>query len=93
MIKAVSVLERETVVRYKKLLMRNVFADIWTFYRDGFRNMTWGRTLWLFIVLKLIILFGILRIFFFRPVLSDMSEAEKSESVGRNLTNIVWRQH
>lgn len=45
--------------------MKHTFLRIWHFYVDGFRNMTLGRTLWLIILLKLFIMFFILRIFFF----------------------------
>ena len=38
------------------------------FYADGFKNMTWGKELWLLIIIKLVIMFGILRLFFFQPV-------------------------
>ena len=55
-------------------------------YRDGFRNMTWGRPLVWLIILKLIILFAILRVFFFRPAMAGMSEEQKSELVGERLT-------
>ncbi len=44
--------------------------------------MTWGRPLWMLIILKLIILFAILRVFFFKPVLAGKSEDERSEFVG-----------
>ena len=40
-------------------------ADIFRFYVDGFRSMTLGRTLWAIILLKLFIMFAILRLFFF----------------------------
>ena len=69
-----------------------IFARVWQFYRDGFRNMTWGRPLVWLILLKLIILFGILRIFFFKPVLQGLSEEEKSETVGRNITQTPQNQ-
>ena len=49
--------------------------------------MTWGRPLWFLIILKVVILFGILRLFFFRPVLSGMSEEQKSETVGERLSS------
>ena len=55
------------------------------FYRDGFRQMTWGRTLWIIILLKLFVIFIVLRLFFFKPVLADMDNAEKSEAVGTAL--------
>lgn len=35
-------------------------------YADGFRQMTIGRKLWTVIIIKLIIIFGVLKIFFFR---------------------------
>lgn len=62
------------------------FSSVWRFYRDGFRNMTWGRSLWILIILKVIILFGVLRLFFFKPAMAGMSEEEKSEVVGTSLT-------
>lgn len=65
----------------------NLFTRIWSLYRDGFRNMTWGRPLWFLIILKVVILFGILRLFFFRPVMSGMSDEQKSETVGERLSS------
>ena len=63
-----------------------LFTSIWQFYRDGFRNMTWGKPLIWLILLKLFILFAILRVFFFRPALSGLSEEQKIEKVGGRLT-------
>lgn len=65
---------------------RNIFGSVLRFYVDGFRNMTWGRPLWGLIILKIIILFAILRVFFFQPVLSGKTDEEKSEFVGEQLT-------
>ncbi len=59
--------------------------SIANFYIDGFKNLTWGRPLWMLIILKLIILFAILRVFFFKPVLAGKSEDERSEFVGEML--------
>lgn len=64
----------------------NIILRIWRFYVDGFKNMTWGRSLWVLIFLKIIILFLVLRIFFFQPVLSGMSELEKIDHIGTELT-------
>ena len=61
--------------------MKNAVMSVWRFYVDGFRNMTWGRPLWWLIFLKVIVLFLVLRMFFFEPVLSGKSDAEKSEHV------------
>lgn len=60
-------------------------AGVWQFYLEGFRRMTWGRTLWIIILLKLFVMFAILRVFFFRPALAGLDEKERSEVVGRNL--------
>lgn len=34
---------------------------VWRFYRDGFRDMTVGRTLWAIIAIKLFVFFVIIR--------------------------------
>ena len=66
--------------------MKRVLVSIFRFYADGFRQMTWGRQLWWLILLKAIILFVVLRIFFFRPILAGKSEQEKIEHVSMQLT-------
>ena len=43
-------------------------------YRDGFREMTVGRTLWVVIGVKLIIIFAILKVFFFPDFLREHAE-------------------
>lgn len=58
---------------------------VWRFYRDGFREMTWGRQLWGLIILKVIILFLVLRLFFFKPAMAGMTDEQKSEQVGNRL--------
>lgn len=49
-------------------IMCKKLQKIVRFYWDGFRGMTWGKQLWILIIIKLIIIFGILRLFFFHPV-------------------------
>lgn len=66
--------------------------SVWQFYVDGFREMTWGRPLWGLIILKLFIMFVILRLFFFRPVLSGKTEDQKSDFVGASLTERAENQ-
>ncbi|MCF0174994.1 MAG: DUF4492 domain-containing protein [Bacteroidales bacterium] len=63
----------------------NILKRIWTFYRDGFREMTWGRTLWVLVFLKLIFLFLVLRLFFFKPAMAGKSDEQKSEIVATRL--------
>lgn len=65
--------------------MKNRIISIYNFYREGFRNMTWGRPLWILIFLKVFILFAVQRAFFFEPVLSGKSEEQKIEHVGKEL--------
>lgn len=67
----------------------NIFTSVWRFYRDGFRNQTWGRPLVWLVLLKLFILFAILRLFFFRPALAGLDDAERSQVVGENLTRTI----
>ena len=64
---------------------KSTLTAIWQLYRDGFRNMTWGKPLWGLIILKAIILFAILRVFFFQPAMKGLTEEEKSEQVGSHL--------
>ena len=63
----------------------NIFKRIFRFYIEGFRNMTWGRTLWLIIILKLVVFFVVLRIFFFQPYYKGLNDKEKAEMVGKKL--------
>lgn len=48
--------------------MKEKLAKIVRFYWEGFRGMTWGKELWVIILIKLFIMFAILRAFFFQPV-------------------------
>ena len=63
-----------------------MMKKVWLFYRDGFKNQTWGRPLVWLVLLKFFLLFAVLRVFFFRPALAGKTDAEKSEIVGKNLT-------
>ncbi len=61
-----------------------ILSNIFYFYYDGFRSMTIGRTLWLIIAIKLIVIFAVLRVFFFQPTLHG-SDEEKADQVRENL--------
>jgi hypothetical protein len=57
---------------------------IFRFYYDGFRNMSWlGNRVWIIILIKLFVIFLILRIFFFNDFLQKnfKTEGQKSEYV------------
>jgi F0F1-type ATP synthase membrane subunit b/b' len=47
--------------------------------------MTLGRTLWAVILIKLFIMFFILKLFFFPPFLKGKSTEEKEDYVGNEL--------
>ncbi len=66
--------------------MRHSLTKIVRFYADGFRGMTWGKTLWLIILIKLFIMFFVLRLFFFPNFLnSEQVGDDKEEYVGNEL--------
>lgn len=66
--------------------MKNTLLKIWNFYLEGFRSMTLGRTLWLIILVKLFVMFFILKVFFFPNFLgSQPTDAEKGAYVGNEL--------
>ncbi|MBO5464856.1 MAG: DUF4492 domain-containing protein [Alistipes sp.] len=65
--------------------MKRRLIAIYNFYVDGFKNMTWGRQLWWVILLKIIILFLVLRAFFFKPVLAGKSQEQRIEHVSNEL--------
>ncbi len=66
--------------------IKNALIAIKNFYVEGFKNMTWGRPLWMLIFLKIFILFFVLRLFFFQPILAGKNEAEKIDHVSTELT-------
>ncbi len=63
----------------------NIFRRIWLFYYEGFRSMTVGKTLWLIILIKVAIMFLVLKIFFFPSVLGGKSEEQKADFVSNQL--------
>ena len=56
-------------------------------YYDGFRSMTLGRTLWAVIIIKLIIIFVVLKIFFFPDFLKQHANGDKAGYVATELTD------
>ena len=53
---------------------------IFRFYYEGFRSMDLGKTLWLIILIKLFIMFVILKIFFFPRFLNQFDTKEEKEN-------------
>ncbi len=56
---------------------RNIFQKVFYFYYDGFRSMTVGKKLWIIILIKLFIMFFILKIFFFPDLLKRNFSSDK----------------
>lgn len=61
---------------------------IFRFYRDGFRRMTLGKTLWKIILIKLFIMFAVLKLFFFQDYLGSnfSSDQERAAHVMEQIT-------
>lgn len=68
---------------------KNIFARVFNFYYEGFRTMTWGRQIWMLILIKLFIMFAVLKLFFFPNFLKTNfdSDAERSDYVIEQLTS------
>ncbi len=67
--------------------MNVVLKRIWLFYYEGFKSMTLGKTLWMIILIKLFIMFFILKLFFFKDDLREYdSEQEKQQHIIHELT-------
>jgi hypothetical protein len=73
---------------YKQKRKGGGVKKIFKFYLDGFKNMKVGKTLWAIILLKLFIMFGVLKTFYFPNFLNSNfnTDQERSEYVLLNLT-------
>ncbi|WP_457577807.1 DUF4492 domain-containing protein [Desulfomarina sp.] len=66
-------------------------VKLFRFYRDGFRRMTVGKTLWKIIIIKLIIMFAVLKLFFFPNYLNTAfsTDQQRADHVIDQLTRPV----
>jgi hypothetical protein len=60
--------------------MVKTIKNIFQFYYEGFRSMTVGKKLWLIIGIKLIIMFAVLKLFFFPNFLKSNFKTDKERS-------------
>lgn len=67
----------------------NFFYRAFDLYYDGFRHMTLGRTLWAIILIKLFIMFAILKVFFFPNFLKQ--HAQKGQEADYVATEMMDR--
>lgn len=67
--------------------MLGAAAKVYRMYADGFRSMTVGRTLWLVIIIKLVIMFAVLRLFFMPDILGSRydNDTDRAEAVRSHL--------
>jgi hypothetical protein len=70
--------------------MKESAARIVSFYINGFQRMRLGRTLWAIILIKLLIIFGVLKLFFFPDFLQNnfSTDLERAAHVSSQLTLI-----
>jgi hypothetical protein len=68
----------------------HVVSGVIRFYYEGFRNMSsWGKKVWLIIIIKLIIIFAVLKLFFFPDYMKKnySNDTQRSEYIIEELTN------
>ncbi|MBQ8988515.1 MAG: DUF4492 domain-containing protein [Prevotella sp.] len=56
-------------------------------YYDGFRHMRLGKTLWAIILIKLFIMFAILKVFFFPNFLKQHAQGDEAGYVATELVD------
>lgn len=63
----------------------NFFYKAYHLYYDGFRSMRLGRTLWAIILIKLFIIFFVLKLFFFPNFLKQHASGDEAGYVAGTL--------
>jgi len=68
------------------MMENSIVMRVFRFYLEGFKSMDIGKTLWKLILIKLFILFFILKIFFFPRYLNQFdTKMEQEEYVSQEL--------
>ncbi len=65
----------------------NFLYKAFDLYYDGFRSMRLGKTLWTIILIKLFIMFAILKVFFFPNFLKEHADGDEASYVATELTD------
>ncbi len=75
--------------------MKGYPGRIFRFYRDGFRSMTIGKSLWRIILVKLFIMFAVLKVFFFPDFLSTQfnTDQQRADYVMEQITLPAQKQN
>jgi len=68
---------------------QSFWRRVWDLYYDGFRSMTIGKTLWVIIAIKLVVIFVVVKLLFFPNFLSSKSDTDegKAEYVREQVTS------
>jgi hypothetical protein len=72
-----------------KAPLSELSSKVFHFYLDGFRNMSvWGKKVWIIILIKLCIIFMVLKVFFFPDLLKRnyANDEQRSEYILDQLT-------
>jgi Domain of unknown function (DUF4492) len=64
----------------KTLHVKLIAGKLIHFFGDGFRNMKVGKSLWTIVIIKLIIMFGVLKLFFFPNYLDTHFKDSQSKA-------------
>ena len=71
-----------------KPMKKGLLFQIFHLYYDGFRTMTLGKTLWTIILIKLAIIFLVLKLFFFPNYINrNAKNGDKAGFVSKEILN------
>ena len=71
-----------------KPMKQGLLSRIFHLYYDGFRTMTLGKTLWTIILIKLAIIFLVLKLFFFPDFINTTAKTgDKAGFVSKEILN------
>ena len=68
-----------------KPMKQGLLSQIFHLYYDGFRTMTLGKTLWTIILIKLAIIFLVLKLFFPNYINSNAKNGDKAGFVSKEI--------
>ena len=71
----------------KEKMKQGLLSRIFHLYYDGFRTMTLGKTLWAVILIKLAIIFLVLKLFFPNYINSNTKNGDKASFVSKEILN------
>ena len=76
----------QQIFKKKKPMEKGLLSQIFHLYYDGFRTMTLGKTLWAVILIKLAIIFLVLKLFFFPDFINtNAKNGDKSGFVSKEI--------